>query len=280
MPPSHGQRTRILVVDDEPAIAITLSAILEREGYSTLTAFAPSSAIDAARSFRPDCLISDVFMPEMNGVEVAIGITEMLPNCKVILMSGEAASLDVEEASAKGFPFPLLSKPVPPVDLLRKLAELLSERPLDVAGQDDTEPLSERRPLANSPLQVYDSRAGLGLFGALREKPMVKKETERRRSQRFSKELPVSVKTQEGEEQKCATKDISAGGLFFYCDIEFAQGSPVEFVLVLPAEITGVEKQWVCCHAKVVRVETDSTGAQRGVAAKVERFQFLPEMTV
>ena len=42
-------------------------------------------------------------------------------------------------------------------------------------------------------------------------------------------------------------------------------------------EITGGERQWVCCHGRVVRVEADSASGQRGVAVKVERLEFLPE---
>jgi CheY-like chemotaxis protein len=54
MPSSHGERARILVVDDERGIAITLAAILESEGYCTLTAFNGHSAVEIASSFNPD----------------------------------------------------------------------------------------------------------------------------------------------------------------------------------------------------------------------------------
>jgi c-di-GMP-binding flagellar brake protein YcgR len=103
-------------------------------------------------------------------------------------------------------------------------------------------------------------------------------ETERRHSKRFSMELPVTVKSQDGAEQKCATRDISAGGVFFYCDLEFVQGSEIQLVMILPPEITGGKKQWVCCHGRVVRAVEDSADGQRGVAVKVERLEFLPEI--
>ena len=107
---------------------------------------------------------------------------------------------------------------------------------------------------------------------------MTTPETERRRSKRFAMELPVMVKPQDAGEQKCATRDISAGGVFFFCDLRIVQGSPIELVVMLPPEVTGGEKQWVCCHGRVVRVEEDSAGGQRGVAVKVERLEFLPEI--
>lgn len=104
-------------------------------------------------------------------------------------------------------------------------------------------------------------------------------ETERRHSKRFPMELTVRV-TQDGAEQKCATKDISAGGVFLFCDLEIMKDSAIQLVMILPPEITGGEKQWVCCHGRVVRVEEDSAHGQRGVAVKVERLVFLPEMTL
>ena len=109
---------------------------------------------------------------------------------------------------------------------------------------------------------------------------MATPETERRHSKRFPMVLPVTVKPQDGGEQKCATRDISAGGVFFYCDLRIVQGSPIELVMMLPSEVTGGEKQWVYCHGRVARVVEDSTNKQRGVAVKVERLAFLPEISL
>jgi hypothetical protein len=108
---------------------------------------------------------------------------------------------------------------------------------------------------------------------------MTKPEAERRRSKRFQLELPISVKVREDVERKCVTGDVSAEGIFFYCDFKVVQNSPIQLVMILPSEITGGEKQWVCCHGQVVRVEEDSATGQSGVAIKVERFGFLPEIT-
>jgi hypothetical protein len=91
-------------------------------------------------------------------------------------------------------------------------------------------------------------------------------------------ELPVTVKPQDGMERKCATRDISAGGVFF-CDFEIMQDSPIQLVMTLPPEISGGEKLWVCCHGRVVRVVDGSADGQRGIAVKVERLEFLPEIT-
>ncbi len=105
---------------------------------------------------------------------------------------------------------------------------------------------------------------------------MAKRDTERRRITRFPQMEAVKVKAG-GAEYSGTMRDISAAGVFFYCQADLAEQSAIEMVLVLPSEISGGEKQWVCAHGSVVRVEHDSSG-QRGVAAKFERLEFLPEL--
>jgi DNA-binding NtrC family response regulator len=61
-------------------------------------------------------------MPLMNGVELAIAVTKMLPNTKIVLFSGQAGISDiVEEGHAQGYEFPLLAKPVHPLRLIEAL---------------------------------------------------------------------------------------------------------------------------------------------------------------
>jgi CheY-like chemotaxis protein len=70
----------------------------------------------------PDAVISDVIMPGMDGIEASKRILQVLPNCRVILFSGQAASTAlVEKAKAEGYVFELLAKPINPETLLEKL---------------------------------------------------------------------------------------------------------------------------------------------------------------
>ncbi len=117
-------KPRVLVVDDEHVIADTLAIILNRAGYDASAAYTGNEAVDLARSERPDLIISDVIMPDMNGIEAAIHIRGFLPSCKILLFSGQAATADLlENARARGFEFQILAKPVHPQDLLAKLRE-------------------------------------------------------------------------------------------------------------------------------------------------------------
>jgi DNA-binding NtrC family response regulator len=109
----------VFVVDDEAVIAQTVAIILNRAGFEASAFDHPDKALAARTELTPDLLISDVMMPGMTGVELAIQFREVQPECKVLLFSGQAATADLlEEAREQGYDFDLLSKPVHPADLL------------------------------------------------------------------------------------------------------------------------------------------------------------------
>ena len=117
-----GKKPRVLVVDDEQVIADTLAKILDLNGYDASAVYTGTAAVESARSLQPDLVISDVIMPDMNGIEAAISIRGFLPSCKILLFSGQAATADLlENARAQGHEFEILAKPVHPADLLAKL---------------------------------------------------------------------------------------------------------------------------------------------------------------
>ena len=119
----------VLVVDDEPLICETVAAVLATSGLAVLKANNSKSALEIALRHLPDLLFSDVKMPGMNGIELAMAVATQLPSCRVLLFSGHATPKDLAEAHACGFDFPLLSKPVHPVDMLRRVFECLDWQP-------------------------------------------------------------------------------------------------------------------------------------------------------
>jgi CheY-like chemotaxis protein len=117
----------VLVVDDERVIADTLSLILIKSGFSAVTAYDGTAALELAKRVHPALLISDVVMPDMTGIQLAIEINQLDPNCKVLLFSGQAATVDLlAEARESGHNFTTLIKPVHPVDMLRRVSESLT----------------------------------------------------------------------------------------------------------------------------------------------------------
>jgi CheY-like chemotaxis protein len=112
----------VLVADDERVIADTLAIILNQSGFEAHAVYSGEKAVEAARTLQPNMLISDVIMQDMNGIDAAIRIREILPSCKILLFSGQAATADLlERARKQGHDFEILAKPVHPQDLLARL---------------------------------------------------------------------------------------------------------------------------------------------------------------
>jgi YesN/AraC family two-component response regulator len=70
-------------------------------------------------------MITDIFMPGMDGVETAIQLREVLPSCRVLLLSGHIKAFEyVESARQRGYDFELLRKPAHPREVVAKVKEL------------------------------------------------------------------------------------------------------------------------------------------------------------
>jgi len=116
---------KVFVVDDETVIAATLAIILNQSGFHAESFTNPVLALERARMTKPDLVISDVMMPEMTGIELAIAVTNDYPECKILLFSGQAATADLlKTARSQGYEFHLLTKPIHPADLLQSIRML------------------------------------------------------------------------------------------------------------------------------------------------------------
>jgi CheY-like chemotaxis protein len=119
---TESAKPKVLVADDEQVIANTLAIILNQAGFEARAVYSGEKAIESLDTFAPDMLISDVIMTGMTGIEAAIQTRQKLPNCKILLFSGQAATADLlERARGQGHEFEILAKPVHPTDLLAKL---------------------------------------------------------------------------------------------------------------------------------------------------------------
>lgn len=80
----------ILLVDDDDLVRQTLSMLLEREGFSVVSAASGREALERARQRMFDLVISDVRMSEMNGIQTVTALRQILPEAHLILISGFA----------------------------------------------------------------------------------------------------------------------------------------------------------------------------------------------
>jgi CheY-like chemotaxis protein len=124
-------RHRVFVVDDEEIIASTTAMILRHSGFDTTFFTLPLEALQAACQDAPDLLITDVVMPRLSGIELAVQLRACCPDCKVLLFSGQATTGNlIDAANGMGRDFELLAKPVPPAALLSKVKSLMEAIPL------------------------------------------------------------------------------------------------------------------------------------------------------
>jgi CheY-like chemotaxis protein len=119
---SNRKKIAVLVVDDERLIADTMTEILKRSGFHAACAYDGESALVLALQLNPDFVVSDVVMPHMNGVQLAIAIRKALPTAEIILLSGQVGVTEILERGRKdGYSFELIAKPVHPEKLLQRL---------------------------------------------------------------------------------------------------------------------------------------------------------------
>jgi len=126
---------RVFIVDDNNVIASSLAMILRLQGDLDVASFTdPLEALRASHLQSPDVLISDMLMPNLSGMELAIQILEHSPRCKVMLLSGDTLSTAATQPGQAGsHNFEVLLKPVHPADLLNSLRRVIDATPANLS---------------------------------------------------------------------------------------------------------------------------------------------------
>lgn len=114
--PSVDLPLRILVVDDEPAVLMTLAANLELEGHHVIEAPGPQQALELAQRVEFDVLLTDVRMPGMNGIELYRALRKQKPALRAIVMTAFAVEELVDQGLQEGV-YTVLRKPFDPLAL-------------------------------------------------------------------------------------------------------------------------------------------------------------------
>ncbi len=115
-------KPKVLVVDDERLIADTCTDILKGAGFRVRTAYDGWTALGMMAEFQPDYLLTDVLMPRMNGVELAIAVSKMSSATRILLFSGQAGISEILlRGHQQGYEFELVAKPIHPMKLIEHL---------------------------------------------------------------------------------------------------------------------------------------------------------------
>src|SRR5215469_3636714 len=121
---ADGTPIRVLVVDDEPSLAELLASVLRYEGWAIQTAGDGSSAVRAAREFRPDAVVLDIMLPDFDGLEVLRRVRAELPHvCVLFLTARDAVHDRVAGITAGGDDY--VTKPFSIEEVLARLRGLL-----------------------------------------------------------------------------------------------------------------------------------------------------------
>jgi CheY-like chemotaxis protein len=111
-----SELTAILVVDDEPAVATTLADILEAKGFKVYAANSGAEALEILSVHLIDILLTDVRMPDMNGVTLYREVRKKYPQVITYLMTAYAADDLIQQGMKEGIKT-VLTKPLD-IDLL------------------------------------------------------------------------------------------------------------------------------------------------------------------
>ncbi len=126
----------IMIVDDDVHIQLALRQIVESAGHSAIEAGNGEDAVEMFREFRPEIVITDIFMPQVDGIETIRAIRRCNPDARIIAMSG----CDVDSAwNCLGSAVVLgadmaLAKPFTGAQLTNAISSLLTREPAETRG--------------------------------------------------------------------------------------------------------------------------------------------------
>lgn len=119
---------RVLVIEDDVEMRSMMTCTLDRAGHETISARDGREGIDSFRSVPADLIITDIFMPEMDGLEIIVELCRDFPDVRIIAISGggRLSGVDYLPDAAKLGARLTLRKPFSPPELLRAVDDVLA----------------------------------------------------------------------------------------------------------------------------------------------------------
>src|SRR6186713_529789 len=126
---SLKRKKRVLAIDDEPSMTEWLKILLEHAGYEVRTALIGTRGEELFRTWRPDAVVTDMMLPDIDGIELVRKFKQLEPEAEVIVITGQGnipRSVDAVKAGA----FDFLEKPIDADRLLDKLEKAIKQKSL------------------------------------------------------------------------------------------------------------------------------------------------------
>ncbi|MCC5857983.1 MAG: response regulator [Ectothiorhodospiraceae bacterium] len=119
---------RILIVDDEPNIVLSLEFLMKKAGYEVATAEDGEQALEAIRERAPDLVLLDVMMPRKDGFQVCQSIREQeaYKDLRIVMLTAKGRDLEQEKGLSLGAD-DYITKPFSTQDVVNKVRQLLGE---------------------------------------------------------------------------------------------------------------------------------------------------------
>src|SRR5437867_3339523 len=126
---SLKRKKRILAIDDEPSMSDWLKIVLEHAGYEVRTALIGTRGEEFFKAWRPDAVVTDMMLPDIDGIELVRKFKQLDPEAEVIVITGQGnIPRSVEAVKAGAFDF--LEKPIDADRLLDKLEKAMKQKSL------------------------------------------------------------------------------------------------------------------------------------------------------
>lgn len=118
---------RILIVDDEPNIVVSLEFLMKREGFEVAVAMDGEAALKSVEEKTPDLVLLDIMLPKKNGFEVCqtIRANPELQAVKIVMLTAKGRDTEVAKGTALGADA-YMTKPFSTRELVTKVAEMLA----------------------------------------------------------------------------------------------------------------------------------------------------------
>jgi DNA-binding NtrC family response regulator len=145
---TRKQRTRVLAIDDEPAMIDWLRMLLETEGYDVRTAMIGARGEEVFRALRPGLVVTDMLLPDVDGIDLLKRFKQHNEETEVVVLTGHGSvpkAVDAMKAGAHSF----VEKPIEPDTLLAVIDKALERRDLRTENEQLRKQLSGPFRLAN-----------------------------------------------------------------------------------------------------------------------------------